>query len=85
MAEPQSLRQLNRNKQQLMDRLLEENQNGSLSSHDAAALCALVEEAERLMVENAKALETLTQCEQPNRPVGAVPVTVWIKPSIAAN
>ncbi|MEZ6079874.1 MAG: hypothetical protein R3C56_30640 [Pirellulaceae bacterium] len=39
-----------------MDRLLEENRNGIISPADLQVLQGLVEEAEKLMMENAKNL-----------------------------
>ncbi len=80
MSDSQSRRRFDRQKQEQMDRLLEQHQNGLLSIEDAALLRSLVDEAERLMVENAKSIEAVTQGEHPHSS-SAVPVTVWIKPS----
>lgn len=80
MSASQPLRRFAIEKQALLDRLLEQNQNGLLSAEDAEVLRNLVDEAERLMVENARSLEAATQSERPASS-SAVPVTVWIKPS----
>jgi len=70
-------------KQQLMDRLLEENRNGIISPADLQVLQGLVEEAEKLMMENAKNLAA-TADPQPAT-IGATPVTIWIKPTAASK
>ena len=64
MSASQPLRRFASEKQELMDRLLERNQNGLLSVEDAEVLRKLVDEAELLMIENAKSLEAVTQSEQ---------------------
>lgn len=80
MSASQPIRRFAVEKQALMDRLLEQNQNGLLSVEDADVLRDLVDDAERLMIENAKSLQAATQSERPQSS-SAVPVTVWVKPS----
>ncbi len=84
MSTSQPLLRFPSEKQELMDRLLERNQNGLLSVEDTEVLRSLVDEAERLLVENAKSLEAFTQSEPPNCS-SPVPVTVWVKPSASPS
>lgn len=70
-------------KQQLMDRLLEENRNGIISPADLQVLQGLVEEAEKLMMENAKNLAATADPQPPT--IGATPVTIWSKPTAASK
>ena len=68
-------------KQSLLDKLLDQNSEGTISADDKAVLVELVAEAERLMVENSKRLAEFAQAETPAVPANAIPVTVWVKPS----
>jgi hypothetical protein len=47
-------------KQRRLDRLLEKNSEGTITSRDKATLEQLVAEAEQLMVENARRLAALS-------------------------
>jgi hypothetical protein len=53
---PPKVRKLAAAKQQRLDSLLEKNAAGSLSDAERTKLTALVDEAEQLMVENARRL-----------------------------
>ena len=70
-------------KQRVLDRLLEKNSEGTISASERNRLQQLVDEAERLMVANAKRLARFSESETANVPTGAVPVTVWVKPEPA--
>lgn len=83
MAIPPRPKQLSPDKQALLDNLLEQNSEGTISSKNKATLIELVAEAERLMVENSKQLADFAQSESPAAPAGATPVTVWVRPSSA--
>lgn len=83
MATPPQPTQLSQDKQLLMDDLLYQNSEGTISADGKATLDALVAEAEQLMVENAKKLADFAKSESPAAPADAMPVTVWIKPSSA--
>jgi hypothetical protein len=85
MGNPPGIRVLDSEKQITLDRLLDENQNGHISEKDKQVLRGLVDEAERLMVENAKSLAAFSECEQKASTDVPTPVTVWIKPSSAAS
>jgi hypothetical protein len=67
-------------KQRVLDQLLEKNSAGTIAPGERVRLEQLVDEAERLMVANAKRLAQFARSESANVPVGAVPVTVWVKP-----
>lgn len=81
MPQPPKPTRLAPEKQTLLDKLLNENSEGTISDADRAVLLELVAEAERLMVENAKQLADFAEQESPAVPGNAVPVTVWVKPS----
>ena len=68
-------------KQSLLDSLLDQNSEGTISDEDRAVLIDLVAEAEPLMVENLKLLAEYAQAETSAVPANAMPVTVWVKPS----
>jgi len=65
-------------KQRRMDELLDKNSEGTITPTEKAKLAQLVEEAERLMVSNAKLLAEFSQKESSGAPPGAVPLTVWV-------
>jgi hypothetical protein len=67
-------------KQRVLDQLLEKNSAGTITPSERVRLEQLVGAAERLMVANAKNLARFAQSESAHVPVGAVPVTVWVKP-----
>ncbi len=67
-------------KQQRLDELLEKNSEGDITAGERNELESLVEEAERLMVANARRLAEFAQ-QRTGVPTGAVPVTVWVKPA----
>lgn len=67
-------------KQKVLDQLLEKNSAGTITPSERIRLEQLVGEAERLMVANAKRLARFAQSESADVPVGAVPVTVWVRP-----
>ena len=67
-------------KQRMLDQLLDKNCDGSISPGERTRLEQLVDEAERLMLANAKRLARFSRNESAGAPAGAVPVTVWVKP-----
>jgi uncharacterized membrane-anchored protein len=67
-------------KQRRLDRLLEKNSEGTITTVERAKLEQLVAEAEKLMVANAKRLVDFSSRQAQRPPKGAVPVTVWIQP-----
>jgi hypothetical protein len=67
-------------RQRRMDELLDKNSEGTITPAEKTSLEKLVEEAERLMVANAKRLADFLETERSAAPVGAVPVTVWVRP-----
>ena len=79
------MRAFDSDKQLLMDQLLEQNQNGTISDSDKQQLRGLVEEAERLMAENARMLAAYAKEDREGNSGTPVPVTVWVKPSVPAN
>ena len=83
MATPPRPTQLAPEKQALLDDLLDQNSEGTISPDDQATLIDLVAEAEQLMVENSRRLARFARSESPAAPTDAMPVTVWIKPSSA--
>lgn len=70
-------------KQRRMDRLLEKNGEGTLTTREKAMLEQLVAEAEQLMVANAERLAEFFRKQGASPPAGAVPVTVWVQPQRA--
>ena len=82
LRSPPKLKKLPAAKQQRMDHLLERNREGDITSAEKAKLKQLVEEAEQLMVENAKRLAAFHK-QTSEVPSTAVPVTVWVKPAPA--
>ncbi len=72
-------------KQRRLDELLEKNSEGTITPAEKSRLEQLVAEAERLMVANAKRLAEFSKSENAGSPVGAVPVTVWVKPEPAES
>ena len=64
-------------KQRRMDRLLEKNKEGTITVAEKAKLEALVAEAEKLMVANAKRMAEFAR--QDGNHAGGVPITVWVK------
>ena len=72
-------------RQQRMDELLERNREGAITAPEKAKLKELVAEAEHLMAENAKRLAAFHSQETGEVPAGAVPVTVWVKPTPAGR
>ena len=81
MPTPPEPQPLPPDKQALLDNLLDQNSEGTISAEDKAALVDLVAEAERLIAENSKRLAEFAQAETPTVPANAMPVTVWVKPS----
>jgi hypothetical protein len=81
MPTPPEPKPLAPEKQSLLDNLLDQNSEGTISADDKVVLVELVAEAERLMVENSKRLAEFAQAETPAVPANAMPVTVWVKPS----
>ena len=67
-------------KQRRLHDLLDKNGEGTITAAERTSLVKLVNEAERLMVANAKRLVDFVETEEAGSPKGAVPVTVWIKP-----
>lgn len=72
-------------KQRSLDRLLEKNSEGTIEPKERVRLEGLVDEAERLAVENARRLARFSESERASRPPGAVPVTVWVRPEAAEH
>lgn len=65
-------------KQERMDELLDKNGEGKISPVERSELEQLVEDAEKLMVENARRLASFAEGEAPRPSQGGVPVTVWV-------
>lgn len=70
-------------KQRRLDELLTKNSSGSITPREQQRLQALVDEAEALMVANAKMLADFARRQAPSVPSQAVPVTVWVSPEPA--
>jgi hypothetical protein len=68
-------------KQRLLDQLLDKNSEGTITSGERAKLEQLVDQAEHLMVSNAKRLARFVQIRREGKPTRAVPVTVWVHPN----
>ncbi len=74
--------QLPAEKQQRMHVLLDKNSEGTITPEERSQLEVLVEASEKLMVANARRLAEFTK-KTAHAPIGAVPVTVWVKPEHA--
>ena len=70
-------------KQRVLDQLLDKTGAGTITPNERVRLEQLVEEAERLMVANARRMARFAESESASVPVGAIPVTVWVKPEPA--
>lgn len=68
-----------------MDALLEKNSDGTITPIEKVRLEKLVDEAERLMVINAKRLADFNVKRQAPEDSNAVPVTVWVQPARAGR
>lgn len=77
---PPRIRKLPAAKQRRLDRLLEKNSEGTITTKEKAALEHLVAEAEELMVANARQLAKFSKANASRAPAGALPVTVWVQP-----
>lgn len=71
-------------KQQRLDALLAKNSESAITPEQRSELEALVDEAEKLMVSNARRLAEFSQ-QSAGTPTSAVPVTVWVKPGHAES
>ena len=76
---PSKLRKFPAAKQRSLDELLEKSSEGTISGNERKRLEQLVEEAEELMVANARLLARFTEAESAIYPT--VPVTVWVTPT----
>ena len=72
-------------KQRRLDELLAKNSSGAILPHEQERLVILVNEAEELMVANAKLLADFARSQSPAAPPQAVPVTVWVNPDLAEH
>jgi hypothetical protein len=70
-------------KQRRLDRLLEKNSEGTITTKEKAILEQLVAEAQELMVANSKRLAEFSKSNGVRPPAGSVPVTVWVQPQQA--
>jgi hypothetical protein len=70
-------------KQRRLDELLAKNGAGSITPRERQRLQVLVDEAEALMVANAKLLAEFARCQSAVLPSQAIPVTVWVHPDLA--
>jgi hypothetical protein len=70
-------------KQRRLDQLLEKNREGTITSKEKGKLEQLVEEAQQLMISNAKRLAQFSHSEAVRPPAAAVPVTIWVQPEQA--
>ena len=70
-------------KQRQLDRLLEKNSEGKISTEELTLLKKLVAEAEELIVKNSKRLAKFAEKQKGRQPAGAMPVTVWVQPQHA--
>jgi hypothetical protein len=66
-------------KQRRMDRLLDKNQEGTITAKEKTALEQLVADAEALMVENLKRLAAFSKATASRPPANATPVTIWVQ------
>ncbi|NLS91002.1 MAG: hypothetical protein GXX96_02295 [Planctomycetaceae bacterium] len=82
---PPKLKKFPAVKQRRLDELLEKNAEGTITPSEKQRLEQLVEEAEALMVANARLLARFAEAQGDNLPVAAVPVTVWVKPEHAGR
>jgi len=80
---PPKLKQFAPLKQRRLDELLTKNAEGCITDAEKHRLTSLVDEAEQLMVENARRLAAYTEREGSGVPPDAVPVTVWLTPGHA--
>ena len=78
---PPLLKNFSPTKQRRLDELLEKNAEGTITPREKSRLEQLVEEAERLMVDNARRLARFSKSEAGRVPTGAVPLTVWVHPN----
>jgi hypothetical protein len=76
---PPKLKKFPATKQRRLDQLLEKNSEGTITSGERVKLQRLVDEAERLMAENARRLADFSRSDAAV-PADAVPVTVWVSP-----
>jgi hypothetical protein len=83
MKKPPKIKKLPAAKQRQLDRLLDKNSEGTITSREKARLEQLVAEAEQLMVANARQLARFSEREGARPPSGSVPVTVWVQPQVA--
>jgi hypothetical protein len=81
-AMPPKIKKFSPAKQRLLDQLLEQNAEGTISDLDKATLEALVSEAQELMIANSQRLAEFARSQSPQCPVAAVPVTVWVNPEL---
>ena len=70
-------------KQRRLDELLEKHSGGSITPREQQRLQTLVDEAEELMVANAKLLADFAKSQSPAAPSHAVPVTVWVSSTLS--
>lgn len=82
---PPKLSKLSALKQRTMDALLEKNSEGTITPAEKARLERLVEEAEQLMVVNAKRLADFNGKRIAAKSSNAVSVTVWVQPARAGR
>jgi hypothetical protein len=75
---PPSPKRFSPAKQRRMDELLEKNSEGTITPAERVKLGQLVDEAERLMVSNAKRLAKFGASDAGKGPSPSVPLTVWV-------
>jgi len=80
-----ALKKFSAAKQRRLDELLTKNSNGSITPREQLRLQALVDEAEAVMVANAKLLADFAKQQAPSTSSPAVPVTVWLSPDLAGT
>jgi hypothetical protein len=83
--QPPKIKKFPAAKQKLLDNLLDQNAEGTISEADRATLEALVSEAEELIVFNSHRLAEFAQSQPSGPPTGAVPVTVWVTSEVATR
>jgi hypothetical protein len=77
---PPKLKKFPAAKQRRLDELLDKNSEGTITPSEKARLDRLVVEAEQLTVSNSRLLVGFAEAQGARIPLGAVPVTVWVKP-----
>jgi hypothetical protein len=82
---PPKLRKLSPAKQRRLDELLDKNSERTITADERTELEALVAQAEKVMVGNAKSLAEFADRDKAGTRARAVPVTIWVQPEPAGR